>query len=514
MATPQFAGDKKEGHSLLHHAEERLKAALLPCVPQGIETYHLTLTTVVWSILVVLFSWLATYHRQWLWGASLMVVAQYITDLLDGAIGRARNTGLIKWGFYMDHFLDYIFLCAILIGYSILMPNDLKVIMFFIMAVIGAFMVNSFLQFAATNQFRIAYWGIGPTEIRIGFILINTLIIYVNQSVYVQALPYILCVAVFGLFFTVYNTQRQLWQIDMAHKADAEGQSSAAPDIQGLVIRHFLLCFILASLAFWVLIAKIGGPFNRILAGVIYVTSWIPLLLAFQHKSWVHFKENPRVKRFGPIGVAAVILAVCAWIGINLMPMDRSLAFLLGPEGAVRITQDSDTVLQVQQHSRALMSASLDDDELSSWLHEQDQCRQLMEIYQAYNHIDFHEHPGLHTDAFLIGYAAMALHHSSVLTLAERLTPQQLQWLNQAHEDIGLAKDTFQHWKEDLLKPETLLKFGFNASYIKLLHDQIEGSDDTAAGQRRRALKEVAQQDTERYYQDIKDIPDVWRNLF
>jgi hypothetical protein len=70
-----------------------------------------------------------------------------------------------------------------LIGYSILMLNDLKVIMFFIMAVFGAFMVNSFLQFAATNQFRISYWGIGPTEVRLVFIIINILIIYVNQVV-------------------------------------------------------------------------------------------------------------------------------------------------------------------------------------------------------------------------------------------------------------------------------------------------------------------------------------------
>jgi phosphatidylglycerophosphate synthase len=31
-----------------------------------------------------------------------VIVFQYITDLLDGEIGRKRNTGLIKWGFYMD----------------------------------------------------------------------------------------------------------------------------------------------------------------------------------------------------------------------------------------------------------------------------------------------------------------------------------------------------------------------------------------------------------------------------
>ncbi len=189
MAKNVFSGDKKDDVSILHHAEDRLKATLIPCVPKGIETYHLTLTTIVWSVLVILFSWLATFNRQWMWGVSAAILAQYITDLLDGAIGRHRNTGLVKWGYYMDHFLDYVFLCAMLIGYSLLIPNHMKYIMFFVMAVFCGFMVNSFLQFSATNKFKIAYWGIGPTEMRLIFILINTLIIYLNQSIYVRTMP-------------------------------------------------------------------------------------------------------------------------------------------------------------------------------------------------------------------------------------------------------------------------------------------------------------------------------------
>jgi len=510
MAGEQFAGDKKEGKSLLHDAEERLKAVLVPCVPQGIETYHLTLTTIVWSILVVVFSWLASYNRQWLWGASLMVVAQYITDLLDGAIGRGRNTGLIKWGFYMDHFLDYIFLCAMLIGYSILMPNDLKVIMFFIMAVIGAFMVNSFLQFAATNQFRISYWGIGPTEVRIVFILINTLIIYVNRVILVQALPYILGLAVFGLFFTVYNTQRELWRIDMENRAAAEGGEPPPHDEKGLVIRHFLLSFILASVAFWILIARIGGPFSRWLAGAVYVSSWVPLVLAFQHKSWAHFKEkNPRVKRFAPLAVAALVLAVCTWAGVNLMPIDRDIDFLLGPESAGRIELDSRMIQEAKTSLEDIQSSPLTDAAMRNWLQVQSSCREVMEKYQAYARLDFHEEPGLHTDAFLIGYAAMALHCAGVSRMAEKCSDDQLSFLNQPHPELGLPAKSFARWKKDLIKPDTLLKFGFNASYTRLLADQIHGVDAPEVRSRREALETIALQNTEAYYELLKELPET-----
>jgi len=216
-----FAGDKKEGKWLLAKAEDKLKAWLVPKVPLSIETYHLTLTTVVWSLLIIVFSFLAIYNIHWLWMVSLMIFLQYITDLLDGAVGRSRNTGLVKWGYYMDHFLDYMFLCSILIGYALLLPDQYKYILFFVLALFGAFMVNSFLSFTATNQFKISYLGIGPTEIRLLFIMVNTLIIFFGKTYLAKCLPYLLVLSTFGLFITVYRTQKIIWDIDMKNKDES-----------------------------------------------------------------------------------------------------------------------------------------------------------------------------------------------------------------------------------------------------------------------------------------------------
>jgi hypothetical protein len=389
------------------------------------------------------------------------------------------------------------------------MPNDLKVIMFFIMAVFGAFMVNSFLQFAATNQFRIAYWGIGPTEIRIVFILVNTVIIYVNQVVFVQALPYVLGAAVFGLFFTAYNTQRELWQIDMANKADSGDGEPPPQDEKGLVIRHFLLSFILASVAFWILIAGIGGPFSGWFAGVVYASSWVPLLLAFKHRSWVQFKENKRVKRFGPLISAALVLAVCTWAGMSLMPMDRDIDFLLGPEGEGRIEKDSGTILEARTRIAEVQSSPLTEAALIEWLRDQTRCRDLMQSYQAYGRIDFHEEPGLHTDAFLIGYAAMALHRSAVLKMAEQCSAEQLKFLNHPHPEVGLSARSYARWKREMIKPDTLLKFGFNASYVRLLGDEIHVADAPDIRSRREVLAAIALEDTEAYYELLKELPEA-----
>jgi phosphatidylglycerophosphate synthase len=94
---------------------------LVPKVPGFLETYHLTMMTLLWCVGIVVCSYLARQNLYWLWLVSLFIVLQYISDVLDGAVGRHRDTGLIKWGFYMDHFLDYVFLMSIIGGYGLLL---------------------------------------------------------------------------------------------------------------------------------------------------------------------------------------------------------------------------------------------------------------------------------------------------------------------------------------------------------------------------------------------------------
>ncbi|MFH1286427.1 MAG: CDP-alcohol phosphatidyltransferase family protein [Candidatus Magasanikbacteria bacterium] len=218
MTNQTFAGDKKKGRSILSSVEKKIIDKYTPKIPTWIETHHLTYTTIVWSGLIILFSFLAQWNIYWLWGVSIMIFLQWLTDAFDGAVGRYRNTGLIKWGYYMDHFLDYIFLCSILIGYAILLPDNFKYLLFFILVILGAFMVNSFLAFAATNEFKIVHLGIGPTEIRILFIVVNTLIIVFGKTYMAFSLPYALAISFIGLIFIVYDTQKNIWKLDMKNK--------------------------------------------------------------------------------------------------------------------------------------------------------------------------------------------------------------------------------------------------------------------------------------------------------
>lgn len=217
----EFAGHKKFGQSILHKPEQKLVAWGTPKIPKCIETYHLTYMTVIWSLGVLLFGYLARYNIHWLWGTSFMIFCQYTTDLFDGAVGRLRNTGLIKWGYYADHFLDYIFMSCLLIGYSLFIPDRYGVL-FFIMMIYGGFMVNSFISFAIKNQFQISYFGFGPTEARIGFIAVNTMLVIFGKVFLSQFLPHLMVIVFILLCVVVYKNQKILWKMDMDIKKNAD----------------------------------------------------------------------------------------------------------------------------------------------------------------------------------------------------------------------------------------------------------------------------------------------------
>lgn len=222
MSRQQFAGAMKAGSSLVTPLERRMEIHLVPWIPRWLETHHLTWLTLLWSALIVGFSYLAARDIRWLWLVSLMVFLQYVTDFFDGKVGKHRNTGLVKWGFYMDHFLDYIFLCAVIIGYAMILPESSRLHLLFILAVFGGFMVHSFLAFATTGKFNISHLNLGPTEFRAAIIVINTLLIIFGTEKMITALPYVAAGALITLGMLVYQTQRKIWQIDLGPGAGAE----------------------------------------------------------------------------------------------------------------------------------------------------------------------------------------------------------------------------------------------------------------------------------------------------
>ena len=216
--TQQFAGATKTNTSFLTPLERRLAVRVLPRIPAWLETYHLTMLTLVWSGFILFFSYLAAGDLRWLWGVSAMVAMQYVTDHYDGKVGKYRGTGLVRWGYYMDHLLDYVFLCSVIIGYSFILPERSRFQILIMLAIFAGYEVSTFLAFAATDRLKISYLKFGPTEFRLALIVINGLLVQYGTRQMVNGLKYVNIGAAIGLVLMVYRTHKLLWEADMKEK--------------------------------------------------------------------------------------------------------------------------------------------------------------------------------------------------------------------------------------------------------------------------------------------------------
>jgi phosphatidylglycerophosphate synthase len=218
IETQQFPGATKTNTSFLTPLERRLAIRVLPRIPSWLQTYHLTMMTLIWSALILLFSYMAAGDLRWLWMVSLMVFLQYVTDHYDGKLGKYRNTGLVRWGYYMDHLLDYVFLSSIIIGYSFILPDKSRYQILIMLAIFAGYQINTFLNFAATERLHISFLKLGPTEFRLAVIIINALLVEFGTRTMVNGLKYVNIGAAVVLAIIVFRSHKLIWELDMKEK--------------------------------------------------------------------------------------------------------------------------------------------------------------------------------------------------------------------------------------------------------------------------------------------------------
>ena len=215
IETQEFAGAHKTNNSFLSPLERRLAPLVVPRIPSWLETQHLTMLTLVWSLLILVFSALAARNLRWLWLVSFMIFLQWVTDHYDGKVGKYRNSGLVRWGYYMDHLLDYFFLCSVILGYAFILPERSRFQLLLMLALFAAFDFSTFLAFSATDKLKISYLKFGPTEFRLALIVVNALLIKFGTKHMIGGLKWVNAGAVVGLCVLIYTTQKRIWQLDM-----------------------------------------------------------------------------------------------------------------------------------------------------------------------------------------------------------------------------------------------------------------------------------------------------------
>ena len=100
---------------------------------------------------------------------------QWFGDSLDGTLARVRGIERPTYGYYLDHLVDAIATAAIGIGLG-LSPLMLLSIGTLIVVAYLILSINVYLESFAFGRFSIGYGYVGPTEIRLILIALNTVV--------------------------------------------------------------------------------------------------------------------------------------------------------------------------------------------------------------------------------------------------------------------------------------------------------------------------------------------------
>jgi phosphatidylglycerophosphate synthase len=163
----------REKTFLLAAPEQRILTWIAARLPARVLPDHLTALGVL-AALGIAGAYLASNaDPRWLWAASALLVVHWLGDSLDGTLARVRRIERPRYGYYLDHLVDAVATAAIGIGLG-LSPHLLLATGLAIVVVYLILSINVYLETQAFGVFRLGYGRLGPTEVRLALIALNT----------------------------------------------------------------------------------------------------------------------------------------------------------------------------------------------------------------------------------------------------------------------------------------------------------------------------------------------------
>src|ERR687893_679982 len=166
---------EREPNFLLAKVEKRALRWIAARLPRRILPDDLTALGVLAALGICAAYQLSNDDRRWLWVASALLVVHWVGDSLDGTLARVREIQRPRYGYYLDHLVDAIATAAIGIGLG-LSPLMLLSIGTLIVVAYLILSINVYLESFAFGRFSIGYGLIGPTEVRLILIALNTIV--------------------------------------------------------------------------------------------------------------------------------------------------------------------------------------------------------------------------------------------------------------------------------------------------------------------------------------------------
>ncbi len=158
---------------LLARLEKRILPRMAEALPGWVVPDHLTLLGMLASLGIGVAYVLSNRAEAWLWAASGLLVVQWFGDSLDGTLARVRKIERPRYGFYLDHLTDAFATLVIGLGLG-LSPYMLLAVGLAIVIAYLLLSINVYLETHVFGRFSFGYGMLGPTEVRVVLIGLNT----------------------------------------------------------------------------------------------------------------------------------------------------------------------------------------------------------------------------------------------------------------------------------------------------------------------------------------------------
>lgn len=205
--------------------EKPLLIKMAKALPLWVTSDRLTVLGIVASFIIAggfIALWASPW---WIILSNAGFVIHWWADSLDGTVARVRHLEREQYGYFVDHICDTLAIVLICVGLGL---SPLVHTGIGLAVAIGYLMMNVYAHVVSyvDRVFRISYGRIGPTEIRIVFIIGTTVfafwnpaLFHINKTIFRAAdLIAITIAIIFVLIFIVSSIAKAI-QLDKADRA-------------------------------------------------------------------------------------------------------------------------------------------------------------------------------------------------------------------------------------------------------------------------------------------------------
>ncbi len=171
-----FREAKRTQQSFLAAAEKKTLLRLAARTPSWINSDHLTILGLVAMAGAGAGYWWARSHRAGLIVVIACLALNWLGDSLDGTLARFRNCQRPRYGFYVDHVVDA-FSTVFLLGGLALSGFMSPWVAVGLLTTYLVMLIEVCLATYTLGDFRISYFKMGPTELRI-LLSVGTLVLF------------------------------------------------------------------------------------------------------------------------------------------------------------------------------------------------------------------------------------------------------------------------------------------------------------------------------------------------